>query len=62
VIRFAFELKPRNTIKDCLTQCEGSDNPKACIDFCDCIHKQGQSLDSCLDAYNNALKNMKLKR
>jgi uncharacterized membrane protein YphA (DoxX/SURF4 family) len=59
VIRFAFDLKPRNTIKDCLTQCEGSDNPKACIDFCDCIHQQGHSLDSCLDAYHKAVKNSK---
>ncbi len=55
-LAFGYDIYPRNHIKDCNSQCEGSDHPKACYDFCDCIHKQGQSLDSCLKVYNNAIK------
>lgn len=48
----SFEIQPRNTMKDCRSQCEDSKYPAACEAFCDCIHKQGQSLDSCLKVYN----------
>ena len=47
----ACELMPRNTLKDCRMQCEDKQNPQACYDFCDCIHKQAGSLDSCLEVY-----------
>jgi hypothetical protein len=50
----ACEIMPRNTLKDCQDQCKGSKKSKACYDFCDCIHKQGQPLDSCLDKYDKA--------
>jgi uncharacterized membrane protein YphA (DoxX/SURF4 family) len=53
---FGFNIVPRNTLRDCNTQCATSANPQACADFCDCIHNQGQSLDSCLKVYNNAMK------
>jgi uncharacterized membrane protein YphA (DoxX/SURF4 family) len=52
--RFGYELMPRNTAGDCKSQCEGSNIPQACSDFCDCIHQAGQPLDKCLDAYNQA--------
>ena len=55
VIVFAFNIKPRNTLKDCLEQCD-TKNAKACLDFCDCIHQQGRPLDSCLVNYRNTLK------
>ena len=42
---------PRNTLKDCRQQCKDSKKSKACYEFCDCIHKQGQPLDSCLYKY-----------
>jgi hypothetical protein len=45
---------PRNTLKDCRQQCPDSKKSKACYDFCDCIHKQGLPLDSCLDKYDKA--------
>ncbi|HYG14456.1 MAG TPA: hypothetical protein VEC12_01805 [Bacteroidia bacterium] len=45
------ELMPRNTLKDCRSQCPDTNNPDACYDFCDCIHKQGRPLDSCLEEY-----------
>ncbi|MBS7566495.1 DoxX family protein [Mucilaginibacter sp. Bleaf8] len=51
-----YDIRPRNTLKDCTQQCETSDNPNACRVFCDCIHKQGQSLDQSLDNYHKALK------
>ncbi|QHL87630.1 DoxX family protein [Nibribacter ruber] len=48
------ELMPRNTLKECQTQCEDSANPAACYTFCDCIHQEGQPLDDCLETYYKA--------
>ncbi len=48
------EIMPRNTLSDCRQQCDDSDKSKACYDFCDCIHVDGQPLDSCLDKYDQA--------
>lgn len=50
----ACEIMPRNTLKDCLQQCKDSKNPKACQQFCDCIHKEGKPLNQCLDVYEKA--------
>ncbi|HTF05622.1 MAG TPA: hypothetical protein VK826_16460 [Bacteroidia bacterium] len=50
----ACEIMPRNTLKDCQEQCKDREKSKACYEFCDCIHQHGESLDSCLDAYNKA--------
>lgn len=50
----AYSIMPRNTLKDCRTQCKNSRKSKACYDFCDCIHKQGRLLDSCLKEYRKA--------
>ncbi|MES2701714.1 MAG: hypothetical protein V4649_03695 [Bacteroidota bacterium] len=47
------EIMPRNTLRDCRTQCTDNKKPAACYNFCDCIHKQGRSLDSCLGEYEN---------
>ncbi|AEE54277.1 DoxX family protein [Haliscomenobacter hydrossis] len=51
-----YNIMPRNTLPDCVTQCDDSSNPRACEDFCDCIHNQGQPLDQCLDKYKKAIK------
>ncbi|MEI9946447.1 MAG: DoxX family protein [Chitinophagaceae bacterium] len=51
-----YTVRPFNTLRDCKEQCKGSDKSKACEDFCDCIHLQGQPLDSCLEKYNKAPK------
>ncbi|WP_225986387.1 DoxX family protein [Rufibacter sp. LB8] len=56
-LSFGFEMMPRNTRKECKTQCEDSANPAACITFCDCIHTQGQPLGKCLETYNQAPRN-----
>ncbi len=53
---YGYNIVPRNTINDCNSQCEDNADPKACMDFCDCIHKQGQSVDSCMKVYNKSLK------
>jgi uncharacterized membrane protein YphA (DoxX/SURF4 family) len=62
LLAFGFNIVPRNSLHDCNTQCETSANPKACADFCDCIHQQGQSLDSCLKVYNKAMETTLRKR
>ncbi len=49
-----FTIEPRNSLRDCRTQCAGSEKPLACEDFCQCIHQAGQPLDSCLKAYSSA--------
>ncbi len=54
VLTTGYNIKPRNTIRDCNSQCADSSNPQACQDFCDCIHRQGQPLDNCLEAYIKA--------
>lgn len=51
-----FDIKPRNTMKDCVTQCPNSKNPKGCMVFCDCIHNQGQPLDKALEAYHQSAR------
>jgi uncharacterized membrane protein YphA (DoxX/SURF4 family) len=51
---FGFDVMPRNSLRDCTTQFVGTNRTKAGAAFCDCIHKQGQPLDSCLKAYRKA--------
>jgi hypothetical protein len=53
-IRFGFDIMPRNSLKDCNSEFVGTNRTKAGARFCDCIHKQGQPLDSCLKEYNKA--------
>lgn len=44
-------IMPRNHISDCNAQCPDSSDPEACANFCECIHKEGNSLDDCLEKY-----------
>ena len=46
-----YKILPRNTIADCKNQCQGETNGEACINFCECIHKEGKSLETCLDNF-----------
>ncbi len=48
-----YELMPRNTISACKKQCEDP-NEKNCIDFCECIHTEGKSLEICLEEFKQA--------
>ena len=49
--RIFYKIMPRNTISDCRTQCV-DENDIACLEFCECIHKEGKSLENCLAAFN----------
>ncbi len=51
---YLYEIVPGDSEEDARNQCPGSKNPEACEAFCDCIYKQGQSLDSCLTAFDRA--------
>ncbi|WP_422107686.1 DoxX family protein [Winogradskyella sp.] len=50
--RLFYDIMPRNSYSDCITQCT-TENDKGCYTFCDCIHKQGKSLEICLEELNN---------
>ena len=54
-----YNIMPRNTLKDCETQCDDSKNPAACKIFCESIHNNGEDLDKSLDKYQQALKRNK---
>jgi uncharacterized membrane protein YphA (DoxX/SURF4 family) len=54
LFRYGYEIAPRITIKDCNSQCPDSKNPEACIQFCDCIHNRGETLDKCLEEFERA--------
>ena len=49
---YLWEIGPGNSEAECKNQCFGNKNPAACESFCDCIYKEGKSLDSCLAAFN----------
>lgn len=52
--KYLYEIGPGNSEAECRNQCAGSKHPVACETFCDCIYKNGQSLDSCLTTFNKA--------
>ena len=54
LVSYAINPKPRNSLNDCNNQFEGTARTKAGCDFCDCIHKYGEPLDSCLNKYKTA--------
>lgn len=49
-----YSIKPRNTLPQCLRQFKDSRRTKAGGNFCGCIHQNGEPLDKCLNAYNEA--------
>jgi uncharacterized membrane protein YphA (DoxX/SURF4 family) len=51
VLTTIFDIKPRNTLKDCMMQCTGDGNTKACKIFCEDIHLKGERLDHSLKKY-----------
>jgi len=56
--QFLYDIRPGNSLIECTNGCPGNSNPKACLEFCDCIHNQGKSLHACLLEYEKA-KEMK---
>lgn len=57
---YLWKIAPGNSEAECRNQCDK--NPGAC-EFCDCIYKEGKSLDSCLTAFNrvNDIRNSNSK-
>lgn len=51
---YLYEIGPGNSDAECRNQCASSKNPVACAVFCNCIYKQGQPLDSCLETFNKS--------
>jgi uncharacterized membrane protein YphA (DoxX/SURF4 family) len=51
IYRFGYEVLPRNTLKACKGQFENTKNEIAGIEFCECVHVQGQVLDSCIEQF-----------
>ncbi|WP_026952053.1 hypothetical protein [Algoriphagus mannitolivorans] len=51
VYQFGYEVLPRNSLEVCKRQFEGKENEAAGFEFCECVHVQGQPLDSCLQSY-----------
>jgi uncharacterized membrane protein YphA (DoxX/SURF4 family) len=51
---FLYAIRPGNSLIECTCGCAGNSNPKACMEFCDCIHNKGKPLHECLIEYNKA--------
>lgn len=47
-----FSIMPRNEHPTCVEDCEDNADPKACREFCDCIHLDGRPWDQCLEEYD----------
>ncbi len=54
--RFGFEVMPRNSLSDCRKQFENTKNEVAGFKFCECIHTNGNPLDTCLEEFNKSKK------
>jgi hypothetical protein len=50
---FGYKIMPRNSLKDCKKQFVNTINEEKGIEFCQCIHINGSTLDQCLEEYNN---------
>lgn len=51
---FLYDIRPGNSLIECTNGCAGNSNPKACLEFCNCIHNKGKTLNECLIEYNKA--------
>ena len=49
-----YDIRPGNEPAECWNGCPGNKNPKACEEFCDCIHNKGKPLGKCLEEYEKA--------
>ncbi|MVM30776.1 DoxX family protein [Spirosoma sp. HMF4905] len=47
-----YDIRPGNSPAECWNGCPGNSDPKACEEFCDCIHNKGKPLGKCLEAYD----------
>lgn len=49
-----YNVRPRNTFPQCLSQYNDINRTQAIKSFCNCIHNNGEPLNKCLNDYNNA--------
>jgi hypothetical protein len=49
---FIFDIRPGNSEIECTNGCRNSSNPNACQHFCDCVFRQGNPLNVCLNEYH----------
>jgi len=49
---FLFDIRPGNSQIECSNGCKYGRSPNACQHFCDCIYKQGNPLNVCLNEYH----------
>lgn len=52
-----YDIRPGSEPAECWNSCPGNSNPKACEEFCDCIHNKGNPLGKCLEEYEKAKNN-----
>ncbi len=46
-----FDVMPRNSYQECLSQCNDDVN---CVRFCDCIYSEKESYKDCLESYQSS--------
>ncbi|AXE21436.1 DoxX family protein [Runella rosea] len=49
-----YDIRPGNSPEECTNGCPDNSNPKACQEFCDCIHNKGKPIGKCLEEYEKA--------
>jgi uncharacterized membrane protein YphA (DoxX/SURF4 family) len=48
---FLYDIRPGNSELECTNGCRDNARPEACKQFCNCIYKEGNPLNNCLDKY-----------
>lgn len=56
-----YAIMPENDFNQCIERFKGTNRNTAGAQFCDCIHVQGEPLDTCLKEFNNAPDDVKLE-
>ena len=48
---FMYNIRPGNSELECTNACRSNTRPDDCLRFCNCIYKEGDPLDKCLNEY-----------
>jgi uncharacterized membrane protein YphA (DoxX/SURF4 family) len=48
---FMYDIRPGNSELECTNACRNNARPEDCLRFCNCIYKEGDPLDKCLEEY-----------
>lgn len=52
--RYGYDIVPRNSLSDCKKQFKNTRNETVGFEFCECIHREAQPLDKCIDEYEKS--------